>query len=280
MPDFFPLMIPGVVSRGVPLEVHAPFDSAHVATCETADASAVETALNTASALYRNRDRWLPLPDRIAILERFIESLRHQVDFLALEAAREGGKPLADSRVEVVRAADSFRICLETMRTLAGREIPMNLNAASQGRLAVTRFEPVGVVVAFSAFNHPVNLIAHQIGPAIAAGCPVIVKPAEATPLSCLRVVRLLREAGLPDEWCIPVICENLDLAQKLASDSRVGFFSFIGSAKVGWMLRSKLAAGTRCALEHGGNAPVIVAADANLDEALPLIAKGGFYHA
>jgi acyl-CoA reductase-like NAD-dependent aldehyde dehydrogenase len=154
------------------------------------------------------------------------------------------------------------------------------VNAASAGRLAFTQLEPRGVVVAFSAFNHPLNLIAHQVGPAVATGCPVIVKPAEATPLSCWRFVEILHEAGLPPEWCQALMTTDLNVAGQLVSDSRVGFFSFIGSAKVGWMLRSKLAPGARCALEHGGAAPVIMARDADLDDALPLLAKGGFYHA
>ena len=166
------------------------------------------------------------------------------------------------------------------MRTQGGEEIPMGLNAASVGRLALTRHEPIGVVVAVSAFNHPLNLIVHQVGPAVAVGCPVIVKPAGDTPLSCIRFVEILREAGLPDRWCQVFVTKDRNAATALVTDSRVDFFSFIGSAGVGWMLRSKLAPGTRCALEHGGAAPVIVAADANLDEAVPLLAKGGFYHA
>ena len=136
------------------------------------------------------------------------------------------------------------------------------------------------MVLAFSAFNHPLNLIAHQVGPAIAAGCPVVVKPAKAAPLSCFRFVRILREAGLPDEWCQPLLTVDQDLAQVMVADARVGFFSFIGSGDVGWPLRSRLAPGARCSLEHGGVAPVIVAADADLDYALPLLTKGGFYHA
>jgi acyl-CoA reductase-like NAD-dependent aldehyde dehydrogenase len=108
----------------------------------------------------------------------------------------------------------------------------------------------------------------------------VIVKPAEATPLSCWRFVEILHEAGLPPEWCQALMTTDLDVAGQLVSDARVGFFSFIGSAKVGWMLRSNLAPGARCALEHGGAAPVIVAGDGDLDDALPLLAKGGFYHA
>ena len=146
-------------------------------------------------------------------------------DELALEAAREGGKPLVDSRVEADRAINSVQICADTLRSQVGTEIPMNVNAAFTGRLAFTQQEPIGVVVAFSAFNHPLNLIAHQVGPAVAAGCPVIVKPAEATPLSCMRFVEILREAGLPEVWCQALLTTDLDLASTLVTDDRVGFF-------------------------------------------------------
>jgi acyl-CoA reductase-like NAD-dependent aldehyde dehydrogenase len=185
-----------------------------------------------------------------------------------------------DSRVETDRAIDGMKLCVQHLRTQAGGEISMNLNAYSTGRLAFTRHEPIGVVAAFSAFNHPLNLIVHQVGPAIAAGCPVIVKPAKATPLSCFRLVDILRQAGLPDQWCQALVTTNNDVATEMIKDRRLGFFSFIGSGRVGWDLRAKLAPGARCSLEHGGVAPVIVAADADLDNALPLICKGGFYHA
>jgi acyl-CoA reductase-like NAD-dependent aldehyde dehydrogenase len=280
MAEDFPLLVAGVTSRGKPLEVHAPFDGQLIGVCETADWTAADKALATAKDLYRNRDRWLPLPERLAILDRLMGLLMSRQEELAVEAAREGGKPLIDSRIEAARAVDSIRICIETLRTQEGRGIPMNLNAASKNRLAVTRFEPVGPVLAISAFNHPLNLIAHQVGPAIAAGCPCLVKPAEVTPLSCIRFVRMLYEAGLPEEWCQCVIAENLDVVAQMVADPRVAFLSFIGSARVGWMLRSKIAPGTRVALEHGGVAPVIIAADADLEQAVPLIAKGGFYHA
>jgi acyl-CoA reductase-like NAD-dependent aldehyde dehydrogenase len=263
-----------------PLPVHAPYDRSVIGEAPTAGEADVERALAAAHALFRDRGAWLPTARRIEILERAQALLRERAEPLAVEAAREGGKPLIDSRVEVARAADSLKICVETLRTQAGEVIPMGVSPASANRLAFTQTEPIGVVVAVSAFNHPLNLIAHQVGPAIAAGCPVIVKPAPTTPLSCFRFVDLLREAGLPDDWCIPLLPVDLDLATRLVTDPRVAFFSFIGSAKVGWMLRSKLAPGTRCALEHGGVAPVILAADADLAVALPLVAKGGFYHA
>ena len=280
MVDKFPIMIPAASTDDGALNVHAPWDNALIGEVTAADAAAVETALVTAYALYRNRDAWLHPSKRIEVLEKAAAIMASRADELSVEAAREGGKPLVDSKIEVARAIDSVKSCVETLRTHAGKEIPMNLNAASTGKIAMTHREPIGVVVALSAFNHPLNLIVHQVGPAVATGCPVIVKPASDTPLSCMRFVEILRQAGLPGQWCQALVVKDLSLAEKLVSDERVGFVSFIGSAKVGWMLRSKLAPGTRCALEHGGVAPVIVAADADLDAAVPSLAKGGFYHA
>ncbi|MEC8172275.1 MAG: aldehyde dehydrogenase family protein, partial [Pseudomonadota bacterium] len=240
----------------------------------------VENAMAMAHALHRNRDGWLSKPQRIDILRRAAEIIKERREDLALQAAREGGKPLMDSLVEIDRAADGVENCIEALRSEGGRVIPMSLNPSSTGRVAFTQFEPIGPVVAVSAFNHPFNLIVHQVTPAIAVGCPVVVKPADITPLSCFAFVDILHEAGLPKEWCQIVVPQDLDVASALVSDERNAFFSFIGSARVGWMLRSKLAPGTRCALEHGGAAPVILAADADLDDALPRLAKGGFYHA
>jgi acyl-CoA reductase-like NAD-dependent aldehyde dehydrogenase len=279
--EHFPLMIPGVSeAEGKPLEVISPYDDQAIATVATANAAGVEQALNNASRLFAERSRWLPVDQRIGILERMIDLLRDHAEELAAGASLEGGKPLIDSRIEMARCIDSFRICINTLRTDAVLPPVMGVNAASKHRIASIRREPIGVVVAFSAFNHPLNLIAHQVGPAIAAGCPVIVKSAESTPLSCIRLVRLLHQAGLPEGWCQFVMPEDITLAETLVIDPRVAFFSFIGSARVGWFLRSRLAPGTRCALEHGGVAPVVIARDADIDKALPGLLKGAFYHA
>lgn len=280
MAETFKILVPNAQGNGDYIEVVAPWDLNPIASVPAASEQDVENALTTAYGIYRDRDRWLAPAKRIEILEKTAQLLEERSEFFAIEAAREGGKPLLDSRVEVARAIDGVKNCIEVLRTESGREIPMGANAASQNRLAFTRKEPIGVVVAVSAFNHPLNLIVHQVGPAIASGCPVIVKPAEDTPLSCFRFVELLYEAGLPEEYCQSFIVNDLALAEKLVTDERVGFFSFIGSAKVGWMLRSKLTPGARCALEHGGAAPVIIDSSADLDDTLPLIAKGGFYHA
>jgi acyl-CoA reductase-like NAD-dependent aldehyde dehydrogenase len=262
------------------LEVLAPWDRKPIGSVETVGADEIDVLLRRAEALFRDRAGWLPLHRRIEILERAAEWMSARAESLALESAREGGKPLRDSRVELARAVDGFRCCVATLRTEQGQVVPMGLTASSAHRVAFTRREPIGVVVAVSAFNHPTNLIVHQVGPAVAAGCPVIVKPAETTPLACRRVVDLLHEAGLPEEWCQVAVTDDCAVAQALATDPRVAFLSFIGSAGVGWMLRSKLAPGTRCALEHGGAAPVVVAADADLDAAVSLLTRGGFYHA
>jgi len=275
----FKLMVPGATVHKEH-RVSSPWDLSDIGMVPTIDTHGADIAMKTAQSVFLDKSRWLKPEQRIQILERTAEIMSEQFEALAMLAASEGGKPLVDSRVEVARAIDGVRNSVECLRTESGREIPMNLNPASANRLAFTRREPIGVVMSVSAFNHPLNLIIHQVAPAIASGCPVIIKPAKDTPLSCFRFVQILREAGLPESHCQAVTTSDHDVGLQLVTDSRVAFFSFIGSANVGWMLRSQLAAGTRCALEHGGAAPVIIAEDADLEDTLPLIAKGGFYHA
>ncbi len=279
MPDHFKLLVPGATADGK-IEVTAPFDDALIATIETGGSEAVDQALATAHALYRNKSDWLTAEKRIKVLEKTADIMQSRFDELAIEAAREGGKPLVDSKIEVARAIDGIKNCVEVIRSEHGEEIPMGKNTSSMNRLAFTTHEPIGVVVAVSAFNHPLNLAVHQIGPAVAAGCPVVIKPAGDTPLSCFRLIGILREAGLPEGWCQGIVTSNLDVATQLVTDKRVAFFSFIGSAGVGWSLRSQLAPGARCALEHGGVAPVIVAEDTDMDDTVALLSKAGFYHA
>ncbi len=276
----YPLMVSGDRPAAGELEVFSPYDERTLGKVPTCGVDHVEDALAVAYALHRARDEWLSVPERIAILERTATLMEEQAGELALLATNEGGKPLADSLVEVTRAIDGVRLCVESLRGHAGSVIPLGTTAATVGRIAHTRKEPIGVVVAVSAFNHPLNLIVHQVGPAVASGCPVIVKPAADTPLSCLQFVSILREAGLPDDWCQAVVTDDSQTAEKLVTDRRLGFFSFIGSARVGWMLRSKLAPGVRCALEHGGVAPVILTANCDQTLAKSSILKGGFYHA
>jgi acyl-CoA reductase-like NAD-dependent aldehyde dehydrogenase len=262
------------------MRVTQPYDGELIAEIPVHTAAEVETKLENAVRIFSSRANWLPAYQRIEILRRLARLVDRDRDHLALLIAREGGKPLTDAKVEVTRAINGIDCAASHVEHLAGAEIPMGLTPASANRWAFTTKEPIGTVIAISAFNHPLNLIVHQIVPAVATGCPVLVKPAPVTPLTCLHVVNLLHEAGLPNPWCQVVVLEDNALAQKLATDPRVAFFSFIGSAKVGWYLRSQLSAGTRFSLEHGGAAPVIVDRSADLETVIEPLVKGGYYHA
>ena len=261
------------------VKVHNPFDGSLIKEIPEKTEADVEQALESAYQVFIDRDRWLAAHQRIEILEKVVELMSQQVEELTQLAASEGGKPYNDSKVEVLRAIQGVKLAVEHIAHIKGEQIPMGLTSSSVNRLAFTQREPIGVVSSISAFNHPLNLIVHQTVPAIAVGCPVIIKPSNRTPLSCIRFVEILHEAGLPEDWCQALVCKSRD-AQKMISDKRVNFFSFIGSAGVGWMLRSKLAPGTRCALEHGGVAPVIVDESADTSIVVDSVLKGGFYHA
>jgi acyl-CoA reductase-like NAD-dependent aldehyde dehydrogenase len=262
------------------MRITQPYNGELIAEIPVDTEAEVEKKLEKAMQAFSSKANWLPAFERIAILKRLARLVEEDRDVLALLIAREGGKPLTDAKVEVVRAINGIEGAAGHIEHLAGTEIPMGLTPASANRWAFTTKEPIGLVVAISAFNHPLNLIVHQVVPAIATGCPVLIKPAPVTPLTCLHFVRLVHKAGLPEAWCQAVILEDNALAQKLATDPRVAFFSFIGSAKVGWYLRSQLAAGTRFTLEHGGAAPVLIDKSADIDAILEPLAKGGYYHA
>lgn len=262
------------------LTVVQAFDRAPIAEIGVDSAAALERKLSAAERVFKDRDGWLPPHQRVAILRRLAALMDARREHLALQIAREGGKPLPDAIVETTRAIDGVHNAADELRNFAGREIPMGLSAAAENRWAFTTREPIGIVAAISAFNHPLNLIVHQVAPAIAVGCPVIIKPASSTPLSCLEFVAMVHEAGLPEPWCQSFLPEGNDLAEALATDRRIAFLSFIGSARVGWSLHANLAHGARAALEHGGVAPAIVDRSADLPGIIEPIVKGGYYHA
>jgi acyl-CoA reductase-like NAD-dependent aldehyde dehydrogenase len=261
------------------IDVVAAFDNKSIKKIDVASSLEVEKAIELAFQTHRNYNLRLPKYKRVVILQKLIQLIMSQKESIIETAAKEGGKPWIDTEIEVDRAIGGIHIAINEIGNLSGTQIPMGHTKSSQNRVAFTTIEPRGVVLSISAFNHPVNLIVHQVIPAIAAGCPVIIKPASSTPLSCLKFVDLLYQAGLPKKYCQALICTRED-AEKLVSDSRISFFSFIGSGKVGWHLRSLLAPGVHCALEHGGVAPVIVQKDADLDKLIPSLLKGGYYHA
>jgi acyl-CoA reductase-like NAD-dependent aldehyde dehydrogenase len=256
-----------------------PYDQSQVKELPMIHSNDVETILNTAYTLFDDQSGWIPAYKRIEILEKTASIMNERSEELIHLAISEGGKPYKDSKAEIIRAIKGVKLAAEHISQIKGEQIPMGLTEASVNRIAFTSKEPIGVVAAVSAFNHPLNLAVHQIATAIAAGCPVIFKPSSSTPLSGLALADILKEAGLPAGWLQVVLCDN-EVAELLVTDRRVHFLTFIGSAKVGWYLKSKLSPGTRCALEHGGAAPVIVESDADFSEMIPDLVKGGFYHA
>ncbi|MBN4054337.1 aldehyde dehydrogenase family protein [Nitrospira defluvii] len=261
------------------LKISNPFDESVIEELPFEEEKLVFDKLERAHQLFQDPSKQIPKYERIQILERLGEKIQADAERYAQEAAREGGKPIVDSRVEIARAIDGIKIAIRELTQLKGEEIAMGITPTSTQRMAFTIRQPRGVVLAISAFNHPFNLIIHQAIPAIAVGCPVLVKPALTTPLSARTIVNLLYESGLPEEWCQFVFCNN-EVTGKLASDPRVSFLTFIGSEKVGWRLRSQMAPGATCALEHGGLAPVIFDKTADIQKNLPLLVKGGYYHA
>ena len=256
-----------------------PYDQSLVKELPLIDKKDIDTILNTAQNLFTAQSNWIPAFKRIEILEKTASIMNDRSEELIHLAISEGGKPYKDTKAEILRAIKGVKLAAEHIAQIKGEQIPMGLTEASVNRIAFTSKEPIGVVVAVSAFNHPLNLAVHQIATAVAAGCPVIFKPSSNTPLSGLALADILKEAGLPEGWLRVVLCDN-ETAELLVTDSRVNFLTFIGSAKVGWSLKSKLPPGTRCALEHGGAASVIVERDADFGEMIPDLVKGSFYHA
>ncbi|WP_024954662.1 aldehyde dehydrogenase family protein [Sulfurospirillum arcachonense] len=261
------------------IEVTSPFDGKVVGKVPFSSTEQVQKAIDLAQATFLDHANALPKYKRIEILEKVMEIMSSQVEELTLLCASEGGKPYIDSKVEVNRAINGVKLAIEHLGAFEGKEIAMGHTTTSANRMAYTFKEPIGVVAAISAFNHPFNLAIHQVIPAIAVGCPVIIKPATQTPMSAIKLVEILAEAGLPHGWAQAVVCDRKG-GELLATSPKINFLTFIGSGAVGWYLNSKVADGTRVALEHGGVAPVIVEADADIDTMIPDLGKGGFYHA
>lgn len=217
----------------------------------------------------------MPAHQRGAILNRTAQLLRDQLDDLARLMARENGKPLKYTRAEVTRAVDTFNFAADEARRLHGETIPLDAAAGGVGRVGYSIRVPVGVVAAITPFNFPLNLSAHKVAPAVAAGCPIVMKPAPATPLTVLRLADILREAGLP-AGAFEVVTGGADVGAWLTSDPRVAMISFTGSPPVARQI-AKNAGLRRLTLELGGNAATIIEADANLEHAVARTVVGSF---
>jgi acyl-CoA reductase-like NAD-dependent aldehyde dehydrogenase len=218
----------------------------------------------------------LPAHERAAILDRVAGLLAERHDEVARTICAEAGKPLKAARVEAARAVSTYTMAAAEARKLAGDVVPMDASPAGEGKLALTLRVPVGVVAAISPFNFPLNLVAHKVAPALAAGCAVVLKPAGQTPLSALLLAELELEAGLPPGWLNVVCGPASEIGDVLVEDERVKLITFTGSVPIGWKLRER-AARKRVNLELGNATPVIVAADADLEDAAARLAANAF---
>jgi glyceraldehyde-3-phosphate dehydrogenase (NADP+) len=222
--------------------------------------------------------RTLPAFKRSDALSAISNGLKNKRDELARMITLESGKPITDAKAEVNRAVHTFQIAAEEAKRIGGEAIPLDLMAGSEGRLGLTRRVPIGPIVGISPFNFPLNLVAHKIAPAIAAGNTIILKPAPKTPLTALLLAEIIAAAGLP-EGAVQIFPTTNLLAEKMVQDPRIKMLTFTGSAAVGWSLKEKLPK-KRVLLELGGNAAVIIHSDADLDYAAARCVTGGFAYA
>jgi acyl-CoA reductase-like NAD-dependent aldehyde dehydrogenase len=261
------------VETGEWIDVQSPFDGSLVGRVAKGGAAETRRAVDAAE---RAMQTALPAHERASILDRVAHLLAERADEAARTISSEAGKPMKAARVEVSRATSTYTMAAVETRKLAGDVVPMDASPAGAGKLAFTMREPIGVVGAISPFNFPLNLVAHKIAPALAAGCAVVLKPAGQTPLSALLLAELELEAGLPEGWLNVVSGPASDIGDVLVGDDRVKLITFTGSSSVGWKLRER-APRKRVNLELGNATPVIVAADADLEDAASRLAANAF---
>lgn len=261
------------VDTGRWIEVRSPYDGSLVGRVAQAGATEATSALDAAS---RAMGEPLPAYARATILDRVAGLLEERAEEAAQTISAEAGKPMKAARVEASRAVSTFIMAAVEARKLTGEMIPMDASPAGVGKLGYTVRQPIGVIGAISPFNFPLNLVAHKVAPALAAGCAVVLKPASQTPLSALLLAELELEAGLPGGWLNVVCGPASEIGDVLVEDERVKLITFTGSASVGWGLRER-APRKRVNLELGNATPVIVAADADLEDTASRLAANAF---
>ena len=276
-PDWPICLAGGWHTTARPLEVLAPWDGSVVGRTYLGDDDMFERAADAASAAAPAMAA-LPAYERAAILRRVAAALGAGRDEFARTLAAEAGKPVRESAVEVDRAAFTFSVAADESLRLGGEMLPLDLMPHGARRFAVTRRFPVGPVAAISPFNFPLNLAAHKLAPAVAAGNPIVLKPATRTPLSALIIARLLDDAGLP-KGALSVLPFDRTTGDRLVTDDRFALLTFTGSSAVGWSMKAR-SGRKRVVLELGGNAGVIVDADADVDRVVDRIVAGGFAYA
>jgi acyl-CoA reductase-like NAD-dependent aldehyde dehydrogenase len=258
-------------------EIRAPYDGSSVARVPECGPRDVARAVAAARAALERDD--FPRADRIRVLEQTSAALNDRREHFARAIAYESAKPVRTARGEAGRAMETFAFAAAEARRLAGEMVPMDATAAGAGKLGFTFRVPIGVVAAISPFNSPLNLVAHKVAPALAAGCPVVLKPASQTPVSALLLAELLDGLGVPPGWLNVVTGAGPTVGGALATHPDVAYVTFTGSADVGW----ELAAGSprkRVRLELGSNSPLIVEADGDWVRAAEKTQVAGFGHA
>jgi acyl-CoA reductase-like NAD-dependent aldehyde dehydrogenase len=265
------------IMEGEPVEIRSPYDGTLAGTVRKATAWHAEAAIRAAQHAFETT-RTMPAYERQEILRQISSEIAENREEFATLMALEAGKPIRTARAEVDRAAFTFSVAAEEATRIGGEWLPLDLQPSATGRGGIARRFPLGPVLGITPFNFPLNLVAHKVAPAIAAGCTMILKPAPKTPLCSLRLAEIAAKAGLPLGALNVLPLANED-AEQLVGDDRLKLLSFTGSAAVGWSLKAR-AGKKRVVLELGGNAAVIVHSDADIEEAAAKCVKGGFSYA
>ena len=261
------------IETGDWIDVASPYSGETVGRVAKAGADETRRAIDAAEEAMREP---LPAHKRAEILVRVAGFLGRRRDEVARTISDEAGKPMKAARIEARRAMSTYTFAAVEARKLAGEMVPMDASQAGEGKLAFTLRRPIGVVGAISPFNFPLNLVAHKLAPALAAGCPVVLKPASQTPLSALLLAELETEAGLPPGWLNVLVGPASEIGDVLIEDERVKALTFTGSGAVGWKLAER-APKKRVKLELGNATPVIIAEDAVIDAAAQAMAANAF---
>ena len=262
------------LTHGREYVITSPFDRSVVAVVYEATRDDVETAIAAAVQAFAVTRKMTSF-QRASILRKTAEGIRQRREEFARTICQEAGKPIKTARIEVDRGIYTFEVAAEEASRIYGEYIPLDTLEATAGRWGLLRRFPLGPVFAITPFNFPLNLVAHKVAPAIAAGCPLILKPAPQTPVTALMLTEVVHDTGLP-EGALSVMPLSNDDASLLVTDDRIKLLTFTGSAAVGWDLKNK-AGKKRVTLELGGNAGVIVHSDADLAYAAQRCVAGGF---
>ena len=258
-------------------EVRSPYDGTPVGRVAQGDAALVDRAARAAQEAFETAD--FPQHARAEVLDRAAELVGERIDELGLAIAAEAGKPIKTATVEAQRCVDTLAFSAVEARKLTGGTVPMEASASGAGKLGVMMRVPFGVVGAISPFNFPLNLVAHKLGPAIAAGNAVVLKPAGQTPISALKLAEILAEAGLPEGWLSVIPGPGSEVGNAIVEHELTRALSFTGSAGVGWGIRSKVPH-KKVNLELGSNAPLIVHADGDWETAADKAKLHAYSHA